>query len=68
MSGFRYPQFCPLARAAEILGERWTLLLIREARPARRILPSLHTTWKAFALFEACAKAFYRSVLPMMSP
>lgn len=30
MSGFRYPQFCPLARAAEILGERWTLLIIRE--------------------------------------
>lgn len=30
MSAFRYPQFCPLARAAEILGERWTLLIIRE--------------------------------------
>ena len=30
MSSFRYPQFCPLARAAEILGERWTLLIIRE--------------------------------------
>lgn len=30
MSEFRYPQFCPLARAAEILGERWTLLVIRE--------------------------------------
>lgn len=27
---FEYPQFCPLARAAEILGERWTLLLARE--------------------------------------
>lgn len=26
----RYPQFCALARATEILGERWTLLLIRE--------------------------------------
>ncbi len=30
MSGTRYPQFCALARAAEILGERWTLLIIRE--------------------------------------
>jgi DNA-binding HxlR family transcriptional regulator len=30
VSEFRYPQFCPLARSAEILGERWTLLLIRE--------------------------------------
>jgi len=27
---FRYAQFCPLARAAEILGERWTLLALRE--------------------------------------
>jgi len=28
--GFRYSQFCPLARAAELIGERWTLLLVRE--------------------------------------
>jgi DNA-binding HxlR family transcriptional regulator len=26
----RYPQFCALARAAEIVGERWTLLIVRE--------------------------------------
>jgi DNA-binding HxlR family transcriptional regulator len=30
MSVTRYAQFCALARAAEILGERWTLLVIRE--------------------------------------
>jgi DNA-binding HxlR family transcriptional regulator len=30
MSATRYTQFCALARAAEILGERWTLLIIRE--------------------------------------
>lgn len=30
MSNVHYPQFCALARAAEILGERWTLLIIRE--------------------------------------
>jgi DNA-binding HxlR family transcriptional regulator len=30
MSRTRYPQFCALARAAEIIGERWTLLVIRE--------------------------------------
>jgi DNA-binding HxlR family transcriptional regulator len=30
MSGTRYDQFCALARAAEIVGERWTLLIIRE--------------------------------------
>ena len=26
----RYPQFCALARATEVLGERWTLLVVRE--------------------------------------
>lgn len=32
-----YRQFCPLARAAEIIGERWTLLVVRELilRPNR---------------------------------
>ena len=30
MPEFRYAQFCPLARATEILGERWTLLVVRE--------------------------------------
>lgn len=27
---FRYAQFCPLARATEILGQRWNLLILRE--------------------------------------
>jgi DNA-binding HxlR family transcriptional regulator len=37
MSGTRYTQFCALARAAEISGERWTLLIVRELllRPTR---------------------------------
>jgi DNA-binding HxlR family transcriptional regulator len=26
----RYGQFCPVAKAAEILAERWTLLILRE--------------------------------------
>jgi DNA-binding HxlR family transcriptional regulator len=30
MSNLRYSQFCALARAAELIGERWTLLIIRE--------------------------------------
>lgn len=30
MTGTRYTQFCALARAVEIVGERWTLLIIRE--------------------------------------
>ena len=30
MPDFRYPQLCALARAAEVLGERWTLLILRD--------------------------------------
>src|SRR3977135_2140895 len=30
MSNFHYPQFCARARAGELIGERWTLLIIRE--------------------------------------
>lgn len=30
---FRYAQFCPLTRAVEILGERWTILIVRELLP-----------------------------------
>jgi DNA-binding HxlR family transcriptional regulator len=30
MSRRRYGQFCPLAKALDILGERWTLLIVRE--------------------------------------
>src|SRR5438045_9189081 len=26
----RYSQFCPVSKAAEVLGERWTILIIRE--------------------------------------
>ena len=26
----KYGQFCPVAKAAEVLGERWTLLIVRE--------------------------------------
>ncbi|MGH0035044.1 MAG: winged helix-turn-helix transcriptional regulator [Myxococcota bacterium] len=51
MTGFRYAQLCPLARAAEILGERWTLLVIRELfcgpqrfSDLRRRLPGVSTS------------------------
>ena len=30
MRRIRYRQLCPIAKAAEILGERWTILIIRE--------------------------------------
>jgi DNA-binding HxlR family transcriptional regulator len=26
----KYGQFCPIAKAAEVIGERWTLLVVRE--------------------------------------
>jgi DNA-binding HxlR family transcriptional regulator len=26
----QYGQFCPVAKAAEVLGERWTILIVRE--------------------------------------
>lgn len=30
MESFRYAQYCPVARAAEIVGHRWVLLIVRE--------------------------------------
>lgn len=30
MAGTHYPQFCALARATEVIGERWTLLIVRD--------------------------------------
>src|SRR4249919_2032574 len=29
-AAMNYGQFCPIAKATEILGERWTILIIRE--------------------------------------
>src|SRR5258708_39560241 len=33
----QYGQFCPLAKALDVVGDRWTLLIVRElsARPCR---------------------------------
>lgn len=51
MDAFRYAQFCPLARAAEILGHRWVLLILRELSlgpqrfsDLRRRLPGLSSS------------------------
>ena len=51
MPEHRYAQFCPLARSAELLGERWTLLLLRELlcgpqrfSDLRRRLPGLSSS------------------------
>jgi len=51
----RYGQFCPIAKAGEVLGERWTILIIRELllgstrfsdlqRALSQISPTLLTT------------------------
>jgi DNA-binding HxlR family transcriptional regulator len=51
VADFRYPQFCALARASELLGERWTLPILRELfvgpqrfSDLRRRLPGLSTS------------------------
>ena len=33
----QYGQFCPIAKALDVVGDRWTLLIVRElaARPCR---------------------------------
>ena len=51
MADFRYPQFCPIARACELLASRWTLLIARDlfGGPQRfsdllRSLPGISTS------------------------
>jgi DNA-binding HxlR family transcriptional regulator/putative sterol carrier protein len=36
MGDHRYQQYCALARALDVVGNRWTLLIIRELRPGPR--------------------------------
>jgi len=36
MSEHRYQQYCALARTLDVVGNRWTLLIIRELRPGPR--------------------------------
>src|SRR5919109_4718582 len=36
MSEQRYQQYCALARALDTVGNRWTLLIVRELRPGPR--------------------------------
>ena len=42
MSATHYAQFCALARATEIIGERWTLLIVRELLIGPRRFNDLH--------------------------
>ncbi|MGH0028532.1 MAG: winged helix-turn-helix transcriptional regulator [Myxococcota bacterium] len=69
MDGFRYEQFCPLARSAELLGERWTLLIVRElfCGPQRfsdllRRLPGLSTSVLAQRLERMLARGLVARV------
>src|SRR6266478_2978003 len=36
MPEHRYQQFCALARALDVAGDRWTLLIVRELAPGPR--------------------------------
>ena len=36
MGEHRYQQYCALARALDLVGDRWTLLIVRELRPGPR--------------------------------
>ena len=36
MTEHRYQQYCALARALDVVGDRWTLLIVRELRPGPR--------------------------------
>lgn len=54
MDAFRYAQFCPLARASEILGHRWVIPILRELlvgpqrfSDLRRRLPGLSSSMLA---------------------
>ena len=54
MDSFRDQQFCPLARAAEILGHRWVLPILRELTVGpprfsdfRRRLPGISSSMRA---------------------
>lgn len=51
MASYDYREYCPIAKAAQILGERWTLLILRELmlgttrfNQLRRFLPRLSPT------------------------
>ena len=61
----RYGQFCPVAKATEILGERWTFLIIRELLMGGRRFTQLQRGLGDIspALLTARLKAFERDGL-----
>ena len=59
-----YGQFCPIAKATEILGERWTILILRELLMGREQLAlAIETMWK---IHELCS--LFLTVLDVVRP
>ena len=45
-----YAQYCPIAKASEILGDRWTLLIVREMLVAPEASTSCSAACRDLAL------------------
>src|ERR1044072_6990888 len=45
----RYGQACPVAKSLDLVGERWTLLLVRDLLAGPRRLPALHPSLPGIA-------------------
>jgi len=45
----RYDQACPVAKALEVLGDRWTLLMVRDLLRGARRFQDFHTSLKGIA-------------------
>ena len=43
MTGRKYDQYCPIARALDVVGDRWALLIVRELAGGPRRYTDLHT-------------------------
>lgn len=43
VTGRKYDQYCPIARALDVVGDRWALLIVRELTGGPRRYTDLHT-------------------------
>jgi arginyl-tRNA synthetase len=66
MPEHRYQQYCALARALDVVGDRWTLLIVRELAPGPRRFPDLleeisagHQVHKLVFFGQELAKYFH---------
>lgn len=72
--GSSYHQFCPVAKAMELLDERWTLLLLRELmmgsdhfNDLRRGLPRMSPTLLSTRLHRSRSPASWSEKKPTAS-